>query len=916
MTVHPASRRSRAGAEPALGGPPTADVLLADGTVGVIRAVRAGDRPGLEDLHEQASDTSLRMRFFATSRRAGHDYVAHLFEGGGAETVASLVATVHDRVVALATAERVGADVAEVAFLVADALRGRGLGSLLLEHLAAAARDQGVRRFVAEVLLENAGMLHVFLDAGFEVTRHTEHGTVHVEMGTRASARAVAAADARESVSETRSLAPLLYPRTVAVTGVRRDGSGVGAAVLRSIRDGGFAGDLCVVHPRAGADHPGTVDGVPAYRSLAEVPWHLDLVVVAVPAERVLATIEDAAIAGVSSAVVISSGFEELGGDGAGIQREMLRIARDHSMRLVGPNCLGLMANHPDVRLNATFSPAVPPAGGLAIASQSGGVGIALIDVACSLGLGIGSFVSLGNKADVSGNDLLAAWYDDERVDAAALYLESFGNAPKFARVARRFAERKPLLAVVGGRSAGGRRAGASHTAAATTPAVGIDALFTQAGVIGCRSAEEMAETALVLAEQGVPTGPRVAIVSNAGGLGVLAADEADRCGLVVPELSAALRDVVSQHVTGTSGTGNPVDAGAGAGADDVGAIVGALLDTDEVDAVLVLLVRTNVTDVEPVLGALRRARQEHPGRPMVLVPMGGVRASRADLPGITVLDSAGAAVRALAHASRRAAWLRVPQDEPPTTDEETVLTARRVSESLLAATTDDDGWLSTEQVDALLGPYGLEPVGTVVHSPLAASAAAARAGFPVVVKVADQRVVHKTDRGLVRVGLQSALEVMGAVRAFEAELGHDDVPVLVQPVRSGVEVALGIVRDPGFGPLVMVAAGGVATDLWNDRVFLVPPVSRSDAARALRSLRIWPLLDGYRGAPRADIDGLERLVVTVGGLAVDVPLLAELDLNPVMATPEGCAPVDIKARLASGPVLNAGVPRQLRSPR
>ena len=893
------------------GGMPAADVLLADGTVAVIREVRPADRPGLEALHDEASAASLRLRFFATSRRAGRDYVAHLFEGGGADTMASLVATVHDRVVALATAERVGPDAAEVAFMVADSLRGRGVGSLLLEHLAAAARDQGVRRFVAEVLAENTRMLRVFLDAGFEISRETEEGTVHVEMGTTASARAVAAADEREFLSEARSLAPLLYPGSVAVTGVRRDGTGVGAAVLDSIGSGGFTGRLCVVHPQAEA-----VDGVTAYPRLTDVPFHLDLVVVAVPAERVLDTIRDAATAGASSAVVISSGFEELGGVGKDIQREMLRIARDHSMRLVGPNCLGLMSNHPDVRLNATFSPFVPPPGGLAIASQSGGVGIVLIDVARDLGLGVGCFVSLGNKADVSGNDLLAAWRDDPRVGAAALYLESFGNAAKFARVARRFAERKPLLAVVGGRSAGGRRAGASHTAAATTPGVGVDALFAQAGVIGCRSAEEMADTALLLTEQALPTGPRVAIVSNAGGLGVLAADEADSGGLVVPELSPTLREQIAQHVTGTAGTSNPVDAGAGAAGSDLAAITAALLDSGEVDAVLVILVRTNVTDPAPVLEALARCRVEHPGTPLVLVPMGGLDARREDLPGITVLRSAAAAIRSLGKASAYAAWLRVPHEDPPATDEDVAAEARRIAEELVSETAEDGGWLDVEQVTDLLSPYGLVPVGALVHSPLAASAAAAHIGFPVAVKVADQHVVHKTDRGLVRVGLQSGMEVLSSVRAFEEELGHDEVPVLVQPVVSGVEVALGVVRDPGFGPMVMVAAGGVATDLWNDRAFLVPPISRADATRALRSLRIWPLLEGYRGSHRGDVDALAGIVVSLGALATDVPQVAELDLNPVVVTPEGCVLVDIKVRVASGLPVNAGIPRQLRSPR
>jgi acyl-CoA synthetase (NDP forming) len=685
----------------------------------------------------------------------------------------------------------------------------------------------------------------------------------------------------------------------------------VGAAVLHSITAGGYTGRLCAVHPRARE-----VAGVPAYPSLDEVPWHVDLLVVAVPADGVLETLEQAARAEVSTAVVITSGFEELGATGAETQQAMLRVAREHSIRLVGPNCLGVMANHPDIRLNATFSPAVPPTGTLAIASQSGGVGIALIDVARELGLGIGSFVSLGNKADVSGNDLLAAWWDDPRVGAAALYLESFGNAPKFARVARRFSERKPLLAVVGGRSAGGRRAGASHTAAATTPAVGIDALFAQAGVIGCGSAEEMAETALVLAEQPRPAGPRLGILSNAGGLGVLAADAAEGCGLVVPELSPGLRTRIGAHVSGTSGTSNPVDAGAGTSAADLAAISDALLGSEEIDALVVVLVRTNVTDTGPIVAALARSRAAHPDKPVVLVPMGGLDSREAAGSGMTVLRSGGGAVRALGRASAYAAWLRVPHEEPPATDEAVVAAARRTAAELLDRSAEAGGWLGVEHASRLLEPYGLVPDGTLVHSPLAASAAAGRLGFPVAVKVSDPRVVHKTDRGLVRVGLESAVEVVAAVRDFEAELGQDDVPVLVQPVVTGVEMALGVVRDPGFGPLVMVAAGGVATDLWADRAFLVPPVSRADAERALRSLRVWPLVEGYRGGARGDVDGLVDLVVTLGSLAADLPHLAELDLNPVVVTPEGCSLVDVKVRLAAAPALNAGIPRQLRRPR
>jgi acyl-CoA synthetase (NDP forming)/GNAT superfamily N-acetyltransferase len=870
--------------------------------------LRPEDRQPLLDLHAGVSEDTLRLRFFTASRDAARRYVEHLFDETNADS-AAMVAVVRGRVAGLATAEVTDRERAEVAFLVSDEDHGRGLGILLLEHLAALGRAHGLTRFEAEVLGHNYGMLRVFRGAGFAVSRRTADGEVSVELRTDVSAAALDAADRREWRSEARSLRPLLAPASVAVVGVRRHGGGLGRAVLDAIRSGGYAGRLSVVHPEADA-----VDGVQAYASVSAVPDPVDLVVVVVPADQVLDVMADACAAGVGAAVVVSSGLTGGGQTGAG--RDLVALCRAHSVRLVGPNSQGVIALGPDGALNASFARTLPGPGGLAVATQSGGVGFTVLDLAHGQGVGVHSFASLGAKLDVSSNDLLAAWGEDETVTVAALYLESFGNALKFARTARRFAERKPLLAVVGGRSTGGRRAGASHTAAATTPGVGVDALFAQAGVIGCRSAEEMADTALLLAEQELPRGPRLAIVSNAGGFGVLTADEADGSGLVVPELSPALRDRISQHVTGTAGTSNPVDAGAGATAEDVAAITEALLSSDEVDALIVVLVRTNVTDPGPVLEALARCRAAHPAKPMLLVPMGGVDAQRPALPGITVLRSAGAAVRALGRASAYAAWLRVPHEEPEATDEEVAVRSRRRAQELVVQTEPEGGWLDVEQVTDLFGPYGLLPVGTLVHSPLAASSAASRLGFPVAVKVADPRVVHKTDRGLVRVGLQSGMEVLAAARAFEEELGHDDVPVLVQPVVPGVEVALGVVRDPGFGPMVMVAAGGVATELWNDRAFLVPPVSRADAGRALRSLRIWPLLEGYRGAPRGDVEALARLVEALGALATDVPQLAELDLNPVVVTPDGCVLVDIKARLASGLPLNAGIPRQLRSPR
>jgi acyl-CoA synthetase (NDP forming)/L-amino acid N-acyltransferase YncA len=883
-----------------------ADVLLADGTIASIRPMSGKDRDALLDLHDHVGDDNLRRRFFAASRQAARRYVEHLTSQSG-DTTATLVATVAGRIVAVATAERIAPDEAEVAFLVADSEHGRGIGSLLLEHLAAACRDVGVRRFVAEVLPDNAAMIQVFEDAGFAVTRRYDSGVVSVQMSTEASANAVAAADLRECVSEARSLAPLLYPKTVAVVGVRRQASGLGHAVLASILAGDFQGEVYVVHPEVSS-----IEGVRAYPRLVDVPVHVDVALIAVPAARVLGAVEDAARAGVSAVVVISSGLGELGSEGAEMQRQLLRVARENNIRLVGPNCLGIMSNDPAVRLNATFSRSVPPPGGLAVASQSGGVGIALLDLARDLGLGVQTFISLGNKADVSSNDLLAAWIDDPHVTAAALYLESFGNAAKFARIARRFAERKPLLAVVGGRSAGGRRAGASHTAAAATPAVGIDALFAQAGVIGCRSAEAMGRTALLLAEQPLPAGERIAIVSNAGGLGVLAADAADVAGLSVPELSQDLRAQLARHVDGTAGTSNPVDLGAGASADHLAGVIDPVLASDEVDALLVVVVPTSVASPEPLLETTARIRAAHPDKPVVLVGLGGLGSQ---LPGVTVFHAVEHAIDAIADVCRYAEWRRTPRADPQSHDPDRADAARSVGREL-AGKAELPRWIDPAEARSLLAPYGLAPVGQVAANPLEASQLADKLGFPVAIKVADSTIVHKTDRGLVRVGLESSAEVIAATRAFGRELGVADVPVIVQPVVEGVEVALGVVRDPGFGPLVMVAAGGIATGILEDRAFLLPPFTERDAARAVRSLRMWPLLDGYRGSPRTDVEGLVDVLVTLGQLAIDVPEIAELDFNPVMCTPSGVVLVDVKVRLDEASPVNAGVPRQLRMPR
>lgn len=895
---------------PAYDGPPPADTLLTDGSIAVVRSMVAADGDQLLRLHRELSDDTLRLRFFSAARGSADAYVDHLLR----TVPLTLVVEQGGRVLALATAEPVGPNAAEVSFLVEDGRHGLGIGSLLLEHLAAAAWQRGVTTFVAEVLLENRGMLGVFTDAGFALVRATSQGVVDLRVDLTPSALSAEVADARERRAEARSLHPLLHPHGVVVVGVRSDGSGVGRALLDSIRLGGFQGEVYAVHPRLPV-----IPGVQVVADFDELPHPVDLAVVAVPADRVVAAVTDAAGAGVPAVVVISSGFQELGAEGARLQRELAHVARSLGVRLVGPNCMGLMDNAPEMSLNATFSRSVPPDGGLAVATQSGGVGIVLTGLANDLGLGIGSLVSLGNKVDVSGNDLVAAWTDDPRVTAAALYLESFGNARKFARLARRFSERKPLLAVVGGRSDGGRRAGASHTAAGMTPQVGVTAMFGSAGVIACETAEDLVETALLMTREPRPDGGRLGVLSNAGGLAVLAADVASAEGLSVPLFSHQTRERLAAHVHGTVGTSNPVDAGAAVDAEGLAAAVDVVLGSGEVDAVVVELVRTALTDLEAVLGSLGEARARHPDRCCVVV-VHGTPVVAPGSHGLTFMTSAGAAVRAIGRAARYSAWLAertadIAGDLLPPVAPASRTTRQALARTALGASAGSDGWVGTGESVDLLAEFGLGPTGRVVRGSAAATYAAADVGFPVAVKVADAAVVHRTERGLVRVGLVNAAAVGEAVTSFERELGRRDVPVLVQPVLEGVEMTVGVVRDPSIGPLVMVGAGGVATELLADRAYLLPPVRRSDVRRALRSLRCWPLLTGFRGAPPADVDALVDVVVACGRLAEEVPEVAELDANPVMVSATGCGLVDVKLRLlerTDGP----GEARQLRRTR
>ena len=858
-----------------------ARAFLHDGTIVDIRSVTPSDRDELVRLHANASDESIRRRFFAVSRNWAKRYAERVTDENVPGT--ALVAVMRGSIVGLVSTAPLEAGTEDVALMVAETKHGLGIGTLLLDHMALAARGRSVTLFCAEVLTDNTPMLRVFRDAGFALSQHQDHGVVDVELDLYPTPTYQDRVDWRERQSEAASLRSLWEPESVAVIGMSRHRGGVGREVAENVIAGGYAGRLLAV-----ARQPVDLPGVEVVSEVEELPEGLHLAVVAVPAAELPTVVQRLGERSTRVCVILTAGLAETGEAGVAAQRELARIARRHGMRLIGPNCFGVVSRIRGTRLDATFGTQRPAAGGIAIGSQSGGVGIELLERASDRDLGIASFVSLGNKVDVSGNDLLAAWTDDEAVQVGALYLESFGNPAKFVRLAATFSRTKPLLIVIGGKSEAGARAGGSHTAASATPARALQAMVRACGVVPVDDATELVDTAALLTEQPLSAGPRLAIIGNAGGLGVIAADQAHDEGLEVTALSDRSRERLVMACGELAGLGNPVDLGAAATPEGFRAGVGALIAEPSVDAVLVQVVATAVADVSTLVAAVDEAVRADRRKPVALVVTG---AHAPPAMGAATRFSSGAGGAACPRAA-------CSYTEWKARDLATVRDASEHLPRVPAPTERRPGWVESLDSARLMEGHGIRIVQqAIVESPADAVSEARTMGFPVVVKTAVPAVVHKVEDGLVKTQLADSTAVAEAATAV---MGKVPGPVLVQRQVKGPEIALGLVRDPGLGPLVMVASGGTLLSLWADQQFLLAPVDPTDARAALTALRTWPLLNGYRGETPVDVDALVDLIVRVGDFAVDRPDVAELDLNPVVLTADGPVCVDVKLRIGS----------------
>jgi acetyl coenzyme A synthetase (ADP forming)-like protein len=860
-----------------------------------LRAPARDDAGALLTFFEQLSEHSLYLRFHGV-RRIDATLVEHFLDPDLADRGALIGVLTNggngEQIVAVAEYARLrDPRVAEIAFTVADELQGRGAATRLLEQLAVRAAEVGIERFVAEVLSENSAMLAVFRDAGFEVSRTLAGGEIEVRFPIAPTEQFRARVEKRDHVAVATSLQPFFAPAAVAVIGASKRRGSIGGELFRNIIGADFAGAAYPVN-RAGE----TVAGVRAYRTVEEIPDPVDLAVICVPGDRVLESAEGALRKGVPALCVISAGFAEVGSEGSVRQEQLLTLVRSHGARLVGPNCLGIAV--PALGLNATFAPRALPPGHVAFSSQSGALGLALLEKASERGLGFSAFVSIGNKADVSSNDLLEWWEEDEDTDVVLLYLESFGNPQKFARVAGRVARRKPIIALKAGTSRAGARAASSHTAALAGSDAAVEALFRSAGVLRARNLEELVDVATLLSSQPLPKGRRVAVLTNAGGLGILCADACDAVGLDLPELTRETQEALAAVLPIEASFANPVDLLGSATGETYAQALPHLLRDPGIDAVIALFVPPVVAGADEVGAAIRETlEREATDKPVLAVVVsadGTPQCLREAGSPVATFAYPESAARALGFAAERSEWLRRPAGTVPVLDCVDATAARRLVEAALS--TSDDVWLGPAATRELLLAYGMPLVPEHVVADAEEALAVARVlGTPVVLKTAAAGA-HKTEIG----GVALNLEIADEIRAAAERIGG---PLLVQPMISGgVELLAGIVQDPLFGPLVAFGPGGVLAELIGGTDFRIAPLTDVDAEELVQGGKAGRLVRGFRGAPPADADALATLVHRLSQLAHDVPEIAELDLNPVLGRSDGCVVVDARVRLQARP--------------
>lgn len=859
-----------------------ADVLLKDGRVAQMRPIRPDDADKLIAFYSRVSDESKYFRFFAPYPTLSAKDVKRFTTVDHDRRVAFVV-TLHDDIIAVGRYEAETEDEAEVAFLVEDAHQGRGVGQLLLEHLAQAGRERGIRRFTADVLPANARMLQIFREMGYHVDGMVEEGVQRLAFRIDPTDSAMGVMRAREQRAEAASIERIFTARSIAVVGASRRQDSIGLTMVRNLVLGGYHGSVYAVNSSAEA-----VSGLPSYKSVQDVPDDVDLAIVAVPSESVADVVLDCAAKGVHGLIVISAGFADVGPEGRKRQRALVNLSRSYGLRLIGPNCLGVINTAPDVQLNASLAPFMPPQGRVGFFCQSGALGTAILESVARRGLGLSTFVSAGNRADVSGNDLLQYWQEDDATEVVLLYLESIGNPRKFSRIARRVSHTKPIVAVKSGRSTQGVPVGHAVKQSAA-PQAAVDAMFRQAGVIQVDTLDEMFDVAQLLAHQPLPSGNRIAVVGNSDAMALLIMDAATEAGLQTAE---------------------PVSLGAEAGADDFEIAIETALASDDVDAIMVVYIPPLNTSGEEVANVLA-AVGEQSDKPIVSTFLGtegvpellrvtdlqGGSAGRGSVPSYAAPESA---VRALARVVGYAEWAARDHGEFHIALDHRTGDARALVRQVLAAAP-RGALLSTEQVHALLACYGIDLWTWInVHSREEAIAAGEKLGWDVVLKAGSEHLRARPDLEHVWRGITTP-DAMGV--AWDSLTGwtgmRADTQFFVQrSAPDGIPVSFSVTEDPLFGPLVSFGLAGAPSELLGDRSYGIPPLTDVDAAEMISNLRAAPLLYGYRGSEPVDVDAVRDVIQRLAAMKDDLPEIAELDLEPVLVGPGTLAAVSARAKV------------------
>jgi len=886
-------------------------VALKDGSSLHLRPIQMSDEEKLLALFNRLSKHTIYLRFHHVLNHMSREEARRFCTVDYYNTfalVGTLGEDVDERIIAVGHyAKQPGAERAQIAFEVEDKYQGLGIGSHLLDQLAYIAREKGITSFEAEVLAENQDMMNVLINSGFTMHRQMQ-GTTYVGiMDLSPTAVVEQKTVEREKFASIASLRAFLNPKSVAVIGASRRPNTIGNFVFRNLIQQDFKGVVYPVNPNAEF-----IAAIKAYPSVLDIPGDIDLATIIVPAEKVQQIVEECAHKGAKGVVVFSSGFSD-SGDPEGMERQdkLLKTIRSYGMRMLGPNCMGMVNTNPDINLNATFSPVFPPHGNIAFATQSGVLGSAILMYANSLNIGLSTFVSIGNRADISSNELLQYWEDDPDTDVVLLYLESFGNPRKFTRIARSITSKKPVVAVTSGRTSHQIRAITSQTAAMATDEAATEALFKQAGILRVDTLEDLFDTGIVLANQPLPSGKNMAIISNAGGPALLTAEACRARGLLVPALAEETVRQLKSILPARANLSNPIDTSPEFSIEQYRDALKLLLEDDNIDIVVAIFAPPILRLTEEFAAIIKEVapgfRQK--GKPLITSFL-GLRGPRIELgskekgyvPSFAFPEStAGALSRALEFSQR----LKKPVGKIPEFANINKDKAAGIIKSALEKSGSPQVWLDAGSILGLLDCYGIKFVTLkLAKTPVEAAAAAEEIGCPVAVKILTTTIAQKTDVEGVILDCRAGDEVEKAfIRIAEnmeriGKRNEMDGVIVQEMVQGGVEVIVGVTQHPSFGPLIMFGLGGVYVELFKDVTFSIHPLTDIDAHEMVRSVKAYQLLEGWRGSKRADIESIEELILRISAMVEDNPQILEMDLNPVKVLPEGDAYLVVDGRI------------------